>query len=115
MNVTIAPSAEAFMRRMVRMNGGGGFRLVVTPGGCSGLGSSFSIEREPTAGDNVWERDGLRVFVPPASAALLDGTTVEFADSPTQTGFVIKDPKATSCGCGSGAASVSVASISRRR
>jgi iron-sulfur cluster assembly protein len=115
MNVTLTPSAETFMRRMVRMNGGGGFRLVVTPGGCSGLGSTFSVEPEPAPGDNVLERDGLRLFVPPESAALLEGTTVEFADSPTQMGFVIRDPKATSCGCGGGAAAVSVASISRRR
>ena len=115
MNVTFTPAAEAFMRRMVRMNGGGGFRLVVTPGGCSGLGSAFSIEKAPAPGDSVLEREGLQLFVPPESAALLEGTTVEFSDSPTQTGFVIKDPKAASCGCSSGATSISISSIARRR
>ena len=39
MDITITPAAQKFMRRMVRFGGDGatGFRLLVSPGGCSGL------------------------------------------------------------------------------
>jgi iron-sulfur cluster assembly protein len=116
MNITLTPAAEGFMRRMVRMNGGrGGFRLTVTPGGCSGLSASFSVESDAAPDDGVIEREGLRVFVSAASLPLLEGVTVDFADSPMQTGFVFKDPKAGACSCSSsGVASVSIAGISRR-
>lgn len=116
MNVTLTPAAEAFMRRMVRMNGGrGGFRLTVTPGGCSGLSASFSVEPEAAPDDGVLERDGLTVFVAAASVPLLEGVTVDFSDSPTQTGFVFRDPKAGACSCSSaGVATVSIAGIKRQ-
>ena len=38
-SLTVTPAAEKFMRRIVRFSGlpaGGGFRLVVSAGGCSG-------------------------------------------------------------------------------
>jgi iron-sulfur cluster assembly protein len=116
MNVTITPAAEGFMRRMVRMSGGrGGFRLTMTPGGCSGLSATFSVEPEAAPDDGVVERDGLRVFLSAASVPLLDGVTVDFSDSPTGTGFVFRDPKAGACSCSSsGVAAVSVAAIKRR-
>lgn len=50
MDLTITPSAAKFIQRMVRFGGAGegaGFRLSVSPGGCSGLASEFSVEAEP--------------------------------------------------------------------
>ena len=46
MDITITPAAQKFMRRMVRFGGDGatGFRLLVSPGGCSGLASEFTVE-----------------------------------------------------------------------
>jgi iron-sulfur cluster assembly protein len=116
MNVTITPAAEGFMRRMVRMSGGrGGFRLTVTPGGCSGLSASFSVESEAAPDDGVLEREGLKVFVAAASVPLLEGVTVDFSESPMQTGFMFRDPKAGACSCSSsGVAAVSVAGIKRK-
>ncbi|MDU6731387.1 MAG: iron-sulfur cluster assembly accessory protein, partial [Bradyrhizobium sp.] len=39
MNFTLTPAAQKFMRMMLRADGtaGSGFRLAVSPGGCSGL------------------------------------------------------------------------------
>ena len=44
--MTVTPAAEKFMRRMVRFSShpGGGFRLTVSPGGCSGYNSAFTVE-----------------------------------------------------------------------
>lgn len=128
MNVTITPKAEKFMSRMIRFNGGAtdsGFRLVVTPGGCSGLSSSFTVENAPLPGDEVLDSNGVKVFLPAESRILLDDVTVDFSDSVMESGLVFINPNAASCGCGSagsahnhgmppGQASVSIASIQRK-
>lgn len=124
MDITITPSAEKFMSRMIRFNGGGagaGFRLVVTPGGCSGLSSEFTVEAEPLPNDAVLESNGVRVFLPAESRILLNGVTIDFSDSAMATGLTFIDPKAQPCGCSSsgtstdaGVATVSIGSIQRQ-
>jgi iron-sulfur cluster assembly accessory protein len=100
MNFTITPAAQKFMRMMLRADGkaGSGFRLAVSPGGCSGLAADIGVLAAPKSGDAVVERDGVKLFLPAESRLLLDGVTVDFADTPTQTGLVFHDPKQVSCG-----------------
>lgn len=101
-SVTVTAAAEKFMRRMVRFGGlgpGAGFRLVVTPGGCSGMNSQFTIEPAPLEGDETLSVNGLKVFVPAESCRLLEGVTIDFLDTPTQTGFAFIDPKGSTCAC----------------
>ena len=99
MNFTITPAAQKFMRMMLRADGGAasGFRLAVSPGGCSGLAADISVRREPAPGEAVVERDGAKLFLPAESRILLDGVTIDFADTPSQTGLVFRDPKQVSC------------------
>ncbi|MGA2878426.1 MAG: iron-sulfur cluster biosynthesis family protein [Bryobacteraceae bacterium] len=103
MNIVITPAAEKFIRRMIRFGGvpGGGFRLAVSPGGCSGLAAEFSVERDPRAGEAVLEHNGLKLFLPVESRLLLDGVTVDCADTPTESGLVFRDPKGSGPACGS--------------
>jgi len=121
--VTVTPAAEKFMRRMVRFseNPAGGFRLSVAPGGCSGYSSEFSVEAAPKSGDSELAVNGMRVFLPAESRLLLDGVTVDFAETPTSAGLTFFNPKAEACGCSSSGdakppaeATVSLASIKRR-
>lgn len=121
--VTVTPAAEKFMRRMVRFSEhpAGGFRLSVAPGGCSGYTSEFSVEAVPKSGDSELAVNGLRVFLPAESRLLLDGVTVDFADTPLQSGLTFVNPNAAACGCSSSGdakapaeATVSLASIKRR-
>jgi len=102
MDVSITPSAEKFIKRLLRFDGspGSGFRLKVTAGGCSGLAAEFSIEAAPLSGDAVVEVNGVKLFLPAESRLLLDGVTIDFAEKPTQSGFVFHDPKQKSCACG---------------
>ena len=44
MQFSVTTAAEKFVRRMIKFNGGGGFRLAVTAGGCSGLAAQFDVE-----------------------------------------------------------------------
>jgi len=99
MNLTITPSAEKFIRRALRFDGGAdsGFRLAVSPGGCSGLAAEFSVEAAPRAGEQKFVINGVPLFLPAESRLLLDGVTIDFADTPMQSGFVFHDPKHVAC------------------
>lgn len=104
--VVVTPSAQAFMRRMVRFGGRGaaaGFRLVVRPGGCSGFSSEFTVEAAPQSGDEVVSLGGLDLFLPGESRALLAGVTIDFLDTKTDSGFAFVDPNAEDCACSTGA------------
>jgi iron-sulfur cluster assembly accessory protein len=102
MDVSVTPSADKFIRRLLRFDGGpgSGLRLQVTAGGCSGLAAEFSVEAGPRAGDAVVEVDGIKLFLPAESRLLLDGVTIDFAETPMQSGFVFHDPKRKVCACG---------------
>jgi iron-sulfur cluster assembly protein len=80
---------------------GGGLRLGVKGGGCSGLSYYIDWADGPARLDQVIERDGARVFVDPKSAVFLQGTTVDWQQTLMQTGFVFRNPNVKSaCGCG---------------
>ncbi len=115
MQIELTPAAEKFIRRMIRFGNvpeSGGFRLAVSPGGCSGLAAEFEVLSEPHAGDAVLERSGLRLFLPAESRLLLEGVTIDCADSPTESGFVFRDPKSSGSACGSASgASVELVSL----
>src|SRR5450755_3960002 len=100
MSFTLTPQAQRFMRMMIRADGGpsAGFRLAVSPGGCSGLNADISVRAAPLEGDAVVEKDGVKLFLAPGSRMFLDGVTVDFADSAAQTGLVFRDPKQVACG-----------------
>jgi iron-sulfur cluster assembly protein len=103
MQIEIKPAAEKFIRRMIRFGNvpdGGGFRLAVSPGGCSGLAAEFEVLREPRAGDSVVEHNGLKLFLPTESRLLLEGVAIDCADTPTDSGFVFRDPKTSGSTCG---------------
>jgi iron-sulfur cluster assembly accessory protein len=102
MNFEITPKAAKFMRMMVMADGGpgAGFRLSVSPGGCSGLAAEISVLAEPAPGDAVVSHSGVKLFLPAESRLLLQNVTIDFAESATNTGLVFHDPKAPAT-CGS--------------
>lgn len=124
--VEITAAAHKFIRRMVMFSptgAAGGFRLNVTPGGCSGYSTAFDVEAAPGESDVVLESGGLRIFLSPASAQVLDGTILDFVDAPMDSGLKVTNPSAGPCGCSSmgaataapGVATVSIGSIQRKR
>jgi iron-sulfur cluster assembly protein len=120
--LTVTTAAEKFMRRMVRYSDhpAGGFRLSVSPGGCSGYNAEFSVTAAPLGGDSELAINGMRMFLPAESRLLLDGVTVDFAETPTQSGFTFVTPNAAASCCSTAGtsappaeASVSLSSIRR--
>jgi len=77
-----------------------GLRIFVETGGCAGMQYGMAIDHQKE-GDEIFEREGARVFIDAFSAKYLTGSTVDFSDDLTGSGFRIQNPNATrSCGCG---------------
>lgn len=116
MKLSMTLPAENFVRRMIRFNGapGSGFRLVVMPGGCSGMSYEFSVEKEPLPGDAMVVHNGIRLFISKESVPLLDGAIMGFEESVTQTRLVFVNPnlpQSCSGACSSSAAASNVVSV----
>ena len=77
-------------------------RVFVQGGGCSGFQYGLMIEENGQgSGDQVFESNGIKLYVDPISVRYLAGAEVDFVDTITGGGFTIKNPNATStCGCG---------------
>ena len=123
--VTLTPAAAKFINRIVRFSGLGpdaGLRLSVTPGGCSGYASEFNPEAFPRAGEQLLEVDGVRLFLGAESRLLLNGLTIDFTETATQSGLSFIDPNKQACACSSaeatpmaGVTRIDIASIGRGR
>lgn len=98
MNLTITPAASRFMRMMVMADGtaDSGFRLKVSPGGCSGLSSEFAVASEPGTGEQSVTVGGVKLFLDAQSRILLQDVTIDFVDSMSSQGLVFHDPKQVS-------------------
>ncbi|MBS1715617.1 MAG: iron-sulfur cluster assembly accessory protein [Armatimonadetes bacterium] len=78
-------------------------RIWVAGGGCSGLSYGMALDDgQPEEGDNVFDHDGIKVFIDPLSLQYMDGSSVDYVDDLMGGGFKIENPNAvSSCGCGS--------------
>ena len=78
-----------------------GLRIFVEDGGCAGqqYGMQFDYPKED---DHRIESNGVSILIDPKSAEYLHGSTVDFTDGLTGSGFKIDNPNVVrSCGCGS--------------
>lgn len=78
-----------------------GLRVKVIGGGCSGLQYKLGFD-SASEEDEIFEHEnGLIVMVDPKSAPHLQGATLEFHNTISQTGFEVLNPNACgTCGCG---------------
>jgi len=102
--VQISENAAKLILKMTARQGmpGGGLRIGIKAGGCSGLSYTFAWEAVARDGDHVIEGpDGSRIFIDPKSFRFIDGTTLDYDTSLVSKGFIFNNPHAKStCGCG---------------
>ena len=80
---------------------GSGLRLLVSRGGCAGMSYGMKVD-SPAEADTVIEAEDVRVIIDPESAPFLKGSTVDYTDDLSDSGFKVVNPNASrSCGCGS--------------
>ena len=78
-----------------------GVRVSVQAGGCSGASYGMEFAEAPEPGELTLNANGVKLFVHPQHASLLNGISVDFVDELMGGGFKISNPNATGgCGCG---------------
>jgi iron-sulfur cluster insertion protein len=100
-NVTVAAASKISELLVEENKPDAGLRVFVQGGGCSGFQYGLMIDEGNTDGDQIFESNGVRLYVDPISVRYLAGAEVDFVDTVTGGGFTIKNPQAVStCGCG---------------
>ena len=101
--ITVTENAVNHLRALLTEQAapqGSGLRIFIENGGCSGLQYGMTVG-EAQQEDEVTTRDGVSIFIDPASAAHLRGSVIDYNDDLTGTGFRIQNPNAKrTCGCG---------------
>lgn len=102
--IEVSEAAAKRIRALMAKEGisGGGLRIGIKAGGCSGLSYIFAWEQAPRRGDQVFEAPGgTPIFVDPKSYQYLDGTVLDCDENMLGQTLLFRNPKATStCGCG---------------
>ena len=101
--LSITPLALEKARQLLVQHGRpqSGFRVGVRGGGCSGLTYMLEFEDAARKGDQVFDFDGVKVYMDIKSQLFLAGTTLDYTKSLMDTGFKFVNPNAKrSCSCG---------------
>jgi iron-sulfur cluster assembly accessory protein len=103
--ITLTPRAALELKDLMQSQGKdtSALRVWVAGGGCSGLSYGMALDdAQPEDGDQVFEQDGVKVYVDELSLGYMQGSSVDYIDDHLGGGFKIDNPMATgSCGCGS--------------
>lgn len=77
-------------------------RISVEGGGCSGFSYKYDlVDEDPASDDQVFERDGAKIYVDEMSLVYMGGSEIDFVDNLMGQSFEIRNPNAVaSCGCG---------------
>ena len=106
--VALTETATSVIRRLLarNRNGATGLRIMVEQGGCAGLQYKLGLDKAAHADDQVYDFDGVQIFVDPYTLPIIDEMTVDFVDDVEQSGFIFDNPKAgATCSCGKSFAS----------
>lgn len=100
--IDVTPQAATQIRKLLEKHHcEGGLRLGVIGGGCSGLSYKFKLEEKPRPTDQIFQQDGVQVFVDPKSYEYLKGLTLDYTESLLESQFVFINPNAKRhCSCG---------------
>lgn len=103
--ITVTPEAARRLKKILDKNQPNnpeaGIRLAVKAGGCSGfMYIPLTVASGPHSHDNVFESNGIRIFVDPKSLIIVKGTEIDHNGN-LLDGFTFNNPNAkTGCGCG---------------
>lgn len=101
--VELSDRARGAVRRLITESNQptAGLRIMVDQGGCAGLRYLLGLETEAAAGDEIYEWEGVKVFVDPESLPILDGVRIDFVETVRGSGFVFDNPNVVDvCSCG---------------
>jgi iron-sulfur cluster assembly accessory protein len=105
MAIMLTKKAEDKVKEILaeQPEGYAGLRIQVVGGGCSGFQYRMGFDKNfNDQSDQIYEFDGLKVFVDKQSLLYMDGSEVDYVEGLHGAGFKFNNPNVTgSCGCGS--------------
>jgi len=94
-------AAEHVNQYLAKRGGGVGIRLAVKTTGCSGMMYVLEPVDEEQPEDEVFESNGVKVFIDPKSLVYVDGTEMDYVKQGLNEGFEFRNPNVKGeCGCG---------------
>ena len=98
--ISLSENAATKIKQLASENPGGGLRVKVVGGGCSGLQYRMEID-EAKERDKIFERDGAKLIVDKKSFLYLNGSELDYAEELMSAGFKVVNPNVKrTCGCG---------------
>ena len=99
--VTITPSAERQIVRLMAGKQAYGLRSGLKKGGCAGMEYTMDLAQSPDKADEVVEQGEARVLIAPMAQMFLFGTEIDYESGLIESGFRFRNPNVTdACGCG---------------
>ncbi len=101
--IELTDNAVSAVKKAIAKSGkdGAGFRIMIENGGCAGFKYKIGLDAAPRDGDAIVDSQGVRVFVDPQSAPMLQGVTIDFVEEVGRAGFSFQNPNAAKkCNCG---------------
>ena len=99
--VTITPSAERQIARLMASKSANGLRIGLKKGGCAGMEYTMELADSAQPGDEVVEQGEARVLIAPTAQMFIFGTEIDYETGALESGFKFRNPNVTdSCGCG---------------
>ncbi|MFQ5667588.1 MAG: HesB/IscA family protein [Candidatus Binatia bacterium] len=102
MAISLSESAAAKIQSLLANSekAGGGLRVKVVGGGCSGLQYKMDLDVE-RPGDKVFAAGDAKLLVDRKSFLYLNGSELDYKEGLMQSGFTLQNPNVKrSCGCG---------------
>ena len=102
MAVTLSEKAAKHVANFLVKRGKGiGLRLGVRTSGCSGMAYKLEFVDTVSEEDQVFESNGVKVFVDAKSLPYLDGMELDYTREGLNEGFKFNNPNVKDqCGCG---------------
>ncbi len=102
MPITLTESAAKRVRSQLQARGSDeGLKFGVKNAGCSGFAYILDYADTLTAGDQVFETNGVKVIVNNEHLEFLNGTQIDYVEDGLSSAFHFNNPNVTEqCGCG---------------
>lgn len=105
--ITLTPQALAQVKHLLEQSEQKnnkkplGLRISVKNRGCSGKSYTLDYVFEQNPNDDKLEQSGVTIFIEKSAALFLFGTTMDYEENKTTSGFTFTNPNAKGhCGCG---------------
>ena len=100
--VTISETASVKVKEILKAEGkpDWGLRIYTVGSGCCGPSYGMGINENPSEGDVVVEKDGLKVFFDKETLESLGDRIIDYMKDDNGEGFIVTGGQAPSCGPG---------------